>query len=155
VADAAGVWVAYGITGDAVPFSADHVSELDAIRLARTDGQAASARLDAQDPLAGAYFMHPQITGEEGGAVDLVYYAGAADQDPDGSFRRSRAPSPAGGFAPSVVIDAPVVFLQARADPRWVGDYAGLFVQGGELYTAFAVNADGIAHVAFARAAVP
>ncbi len=150
------VRVAYGLTGDTAPYSSGTVPKLNAIVLASsTDGGATiAARADVQDAAAAPYFMHPQIAGEAGGAVDLVYYAGSSADDPAGSFRRSRAASPGSAFAPSVAVGAPIAFLQARDDPRWVGDYAGIFTLGGAAYLGYVVNASGDAHVAFARVAV-
>ena len=81
-----------------------------------------------------------------------MYYAGASGDDPSGSFRRSRAAGPGAPFAPSVQVGAPVAFLSARADPRWVGDYPGVFARGSALYMGYVVNASGEAHVAFAEA---
>jgi hypothetical protein len=150
------VWVAYGLTGDA-PFSSASVQKLDAVVLARSSdgGATVAARAAVQDAAAARYFMHPQLAGAAGGALDLVYYAGASGDDPDGSFRWSHAADPEAGFAPSVAVGAPIVFLQARADPRWVGDYPGVFTRGSDVYMGYAVNASGEAHAAFARATSP
>ncbi len=155
VADAEGVWVAYGLTGDGAPYASGIVQKLDAIVLARSsDGATVASRAEVQDSAAAPYFMHPQLAGEAGGAVDLVYYAGASDDDAAGSFRWSRAADPATGFAPSVEILAPIAFLETRDDPRWVGDYPGVFTRGGEVYLGYVVNASGDAHVAFGKEAV-
>ncbi len=158
VAQGDDVWVAYGITGD-VPFSEGQVQKLDAIVVARSSdgGATVAARDHAEDSAAAPYFMHPQLAGEASGALDLVYYAGASGDDPDGSFRRSRAGTPASGFAPSVAVsaDTPIAFLTARADPRWVGDYPGVTARGSDLFMGYVVNESGDAHVAFAKATLP
>ena len=156
VADDGGVWVAYGLTGDAAPYSSGTVQKLDAMVLARvTAGSATVTRTEVQDRAASPYFMHPQLAGEASGALDLAYYAGASDDDSGGSFRWSHAASPATGFAPSVAVGAPSVFLEDRDDPRWVGDYPGIFTRAGEVYLGYVVNASGDAHVAFSKAAAP
>jgi hypothetical protein len=130
------VWISYSTTS--------------ALRLAHSGdgGLTIASHTDAQDPAAGGQFAHPQIAREAGGAIDLTYYAG------DGTFRRSRAAVPAMGFAPSVVVDAPITLGDARGAPRWLGDYTGIFTRGGALYTSYAVNKTGSSHIAFAKAKV-
>jgi hypothetical protein len=153
VADGEDVWVSYGLTKD--PFGEEESDKSFAVRLAHSgDGGATiDARIDAHDPAAAAFFLHPQMTMEDSGAIDLVYYAGNMDKDLNGAYRWSRAESPAKGFGPSEVIEAPVVFFQDRDKPPWLGDYTGLFWAGDQLYTSYVVNTTGKAHVAFARVA--
>jgi hypothetical protein len=153
VADGDDVWVAYGRTKD-TPYDEAEVQKLDAIVLARSNdgGATIASRASVGDAAVAPYFMHPQIAREPAGALDLVYYTGGSDDDPNGTFRRSRAADPASSFAPSVQVDAPITFLSARADPRWVGDYPGVFALGTDLYMGYVVNASGDAHVAFAKA---
>lgn len=153
------VWVSYGLTHDVTDPKATKADKSYSLQLAHSSdaGQSIDARLEASDPTAGAFFQHPLITREDNGAIDLVYYAGQMDEDPAGSYRRARIVSgePGNAFGPSVVVEAPVTFLQARDDQRWLGDYTGLFWRGGELFTSYVTNASGTAHIAFAKAAAP
>jgi hypothetical protein len=153
------VWVSYGLTHDVTDPKATKADKSYAIQLAHSAdaGQTIDARLEAEDQAAGSFFQHAQITREDSGAIDLVYYAGQMDEDPAGSYRRARIVSgePGNVFGPSVTVEAPVTFLQARDDQRWLGDYTGLFWRGGELYTSYVTNASGTAHIAFAKAATP
>jgi hypothetical protein len=150
------VWVSYGLTMDMVDPSAGNANKLYAIRLAHSgdSGATIDTTMDVHDPLAGKLALHPQIFLEANGALDLTYYAGNFDNDTNGSFRRSRAASPAMGFGPSFVVDAPITFLQSRQTPAWLGDYTGLYARGTELYTSFAVNDTGASRIAFAKATV-
>jgi len=134
-----------------------NANKLYAVRLAHSadGGQSIASRVDAHDPAAAKFFQHPQLAREPGGGLDLSYYAGDFDKDMAGTFRRSRADGPASPFMPSTVVQTPVDFLTARGDPQWLGDYTGIFAQGGELYLSYAVNDSGISHIAFAKAQVP
>ena len=153
------VWIAYGLTHDMTDPKATKADKAYSIQLVHSNdaGQSFDTRLEAADPAAGAFFQHPFIALEDAGVIDVVYYAGQDDLDPAGSYRRARqsATQPGNGFDPSVVVEAPVTFLQARDDQRWLGDYTGLFWRGGELYMSYVTNASGTAHIAFTRATVP
>jgi hypothetical protein len=157
VAEGNEVWVSYGLTQDMIDPEAGSSDKLYAIRVAHSGdgGLTIDSRIDAQDSNAAKFFMHPQLAREEGGGLDLVYYAGNFDEDPNGSYRRSRAASFGGGFAPSVPVEYPLTYLQARGDPRWLGDYTGIFVRAGKLYTTYTVNTSGISSVAFGTAKLP
>ncbi len=128
--------------------------KLDAVVLARsTDGGATvAARASVGDAAAAPYFMHPQIAGEAGGALDLGLLRRRLRRRPERELPPEPRRRSGGPFAPSVAVSAPVAFLSARADPRWVGDYPGVFALGSALYMGYVVNAGGEAHVAFAKA---
>jgi hypothetical protein len=149
------VWVSYGLTMDMIDFTAGNANKLYAIRLAHSSdgGATIDSRADAEDMAAGKLYMHPQLFRELGGAVDLTYYVGNFDMDPNGTFRWSRAAGPSMlAYGPSVVIDTPITFLQSRQTLAWLGDYTGLYARGIEVYMSFAVNAAGTSHIAFAKA---
>jgi hypothetical protein len=156
VADGEQVWVTYGLSLDPMDQMAATSQKLNSVQLAySTDaGQTVASRGEAADLGAAKFFMHPQIAREDGGAIDVVYYVGDLDQDGNGSFRRARAPF-LGGFSPALPVEAPVTFLQARSDQRWLGDYTGIFWRGGQAYTSYVVNTSGTSHVAFAKYATP
>jgi hypothetical protein len=156
VAEKDDVWVSYGLTHDPPDASAGSAPKLFSIQLAHSgDGQSIDTRTEAGDTMAAPFFMHPQIAREDSGAIDVVYYAGQDDEDAAGTFRRSRASIPASGFAPSVAVESPLTFLQARGDQRWLGDYTGIFWRAGELYTSYVTNLSGTAQIAFAKAPSP
>jgi hypothetical protein len=52
-------------------------------------------------------------------------------------------------------VESPLAYLQSRSDPRWLGDYTGLYTRNGKLYTSYVVNTSGTAQVAFAKYLVP
>lgn len=153
------VWISYGLTHDMTDPMALKADKAYSIQLAHSSdaGKSIDARTEAADQVAGSFFEHPLLAREDDGAIDLVYYAGQHDLDAAGSYRRARMVSGAPGntFGPSVAVEAPVTFLQARNDPRWLGDYTGLSWRGGALYTSYVVNTSGASHVAFARVATP
>lgn len=122
VAEGNDVWISYGLSSDSLMEADMTTPKLSAIRLAHSadGGQTVAARLDAHDAAAGTFFMHPQIALEGGGAIDLTYYAGNADMDTAGTFRRSRAATPATGFGPSMVVDQPITSSRNAASwPGW------------------------------------
>ena len=157
VADGDDVWISYGLTKDLEGEGAEESEKSFAVRLAHSGdgGVSIDTRIDAHDPAAGAFFLHPQITREESGAIDLVYYAGDVDKDPNGAYRWSRAESPLQGFGPSEVIESPVVFSQDRDAPPWLGDYTGIVWANHQLYTSYVVNTTGKAQVAFTKVETP
>jgi hypothetical protein len=117
------------------------------------DGATFDDRLAAHDPAAGPLYLHPQLAREDGGALDLVYYAGASDPDAAGTYRRARRPATGGAFGASVPLESPLTFLGALDDERWLGGYPGVAWSAGRLYTAYATNRSGPTHVAFAALA--
>jgi hypothetical protein len=149
------VWVSYGVSQD--PFSEQQSAKLSGVRVAHSGngGHLVDRRSNADDQSAATYSMHPQLTREEGGALDLVYYAGNQAADPSGSFRRVRSTDGGATWAPSEIVKEPIVFVQSRADQRWLGDYTGIAWRDGALYTSFADNAGAQSHVAFARTKLP
>lgn len=112
-------------------------------------------RANAHDAAAAKLFMHPQIARETGGALHLVYYAGQADNDTAGSFRRSSSPDGGHTWQPSAVVRQPVNYLSDRASPQWLGDYVGVAWSGGNLYTTYVDNLPVYSHVAFSKVATP
>jgi hypothetical protein len=120
-----------------------------ALRIARSVDRGASFGAPASvsdQPLA----YHPFLAREAGGALDLVYYAGARDLDTAGSFRRARSADGTTWGASAPVMEG-LTFLTERYGVKWLGDYAGLVESGGVLYTTFTENTRGTSHVAFAR----
>jgi hypothetical protein len=145
------IWVSYGESSD--PIEGDTTQKLTTIRMARsTDlGLSVAQRFDVHDAQAASYFMLPNLALETGDAVHLVTYAGEQDEDPNGMYRRSRIPLEPGPLDPSLLVREPIVFKQSRSDPGWLGDYTGVAVRDGKLYTVFPENTQGFSHVVFYR----
>lgn len=155
VASGEDVWVSYGLSN--VGGGSEESAVLFAVRLARSfdGGQSIGDRINAHDPGAAGFYLHPQLAMEESGAINLAYYAGNFDKDTGGSFRRGRSTDSGQSFGSSLQVGTPIVFLPDRGDPQWLGDYTGLAWRAGSVYMAYTDNASGFAHVAFSRAAVP
>lgn len=156
IAEGEQVWVSYGLSKDPLDQMAGETQKLSSIQLAYSSdgGQSIQWHMEVADTAASPFFMHPQMALEDGLAADFVYYAGTMDQDDNGSFRRSRV-SLGVGITPSSVVEQPVTYLQARGDPRWLGDYVGVHWRAGQLYTSYVVNAIGVAQIAFAKYPAP
>jgi hypothetical protein len=145
------VWVSYGVSTD--QFGTQQSSKLNGIRIAHSSngGHAVDRRTDALDQAASKYAMHPQMVREAGGALDVIYYAGAKVDDPSGSFRRTRSTDGGVTWGPSETIQSPEGFVPSRSDQRWLGDYTGIAFADGALYASWADNTSGTSHIAFAR----
>lgn len=150
------VWVSYGLTPEPATGRSQESARLYAIRLAHSvdGGKSFGLTVSVHDPSAGAFFLLPQLVREPEGALDLSYYAGQFDEDPKGSFRVARTIA-SDSFGPSESLFEPLTFLQSRTDPRWLGDYTGLFARDGKLYASFAINDTGVSHVGAAVRPLP
>jgi hypothetical protein len=156
VADENTVYVSYGVSTDPVSQESQTFQRLQGIRVVRSDdgGETVAARFQVADP-QGKVYLHPQLAREGDGAIDLVYYAGAGDNDPGGSVRLARLAAGDTGFGPSVSIHAPIQYVLARDSELWLGDYTGVIWLGGQLHVAFTDNAGGISHVGYVRVHSP
>lgn len=149
------VWVSYGLSSDA--FSTTRSANLTAIRIGHSGdgGKSFDGHFDAHDEGAGGLYLHPYLIRQLDGALDLVYYAGAADGDTAGSLRRARSIDGGQSFAPSVAIHQPLTYLGARDSARWLGDYLGVAWARSNLYVSFTSNHGTASHVAFYRTGAP
>lgn len=147
------VWVSYGLSND--QFGGADSPKLHTIRIAHSadGGATVDFRANAHDAAAAKLFMHPQLTRDTGGGLHLVYYAGQADKDLMGSFRRSSSTDGGMTWQPSTVVRQPLQYLADRASAQWLGDYVGIAWHNGELYTTYVDNLPQLSHVAFAKAA--
>jgi hypothetical protein len=154
--DGSDVWVSYGLSPD--QFNGSTSAKLDTIRVAHSSdgGKTFADYWDAQDGSAASYFLHPYLVRERStGALDLVYYAGGFEKDPDGSFRWARSTDGGKTWGASTAVATPITYLAARADPKWLGDYVGLAWARDNLYVAYADNHGVLPHIAFYRTAAP
>ena len=143
------MWVEYETS------AAGGTGAASAIAVARSTngGVSFDAPVIVQDTVA-AY--HAQLAIEPGGtAIDLVYYGGTSESDRTASYRHARSTNGGVSFSPSVVIKQPLTFLTNRMSAQWLGDYVGVVVSDGQLFTSFTDNTTPAAHVWFARVALP
>jgi hypothetical protein len=87
--------------------------------------------------------------------LDIVYYAGTDEADPNGSLRRARSVDGGRTFGASSVAAGPLTFTAERASRAWLGDYIGAAWAGDALAIAYADNESGTSHVRFARVPSP
>lgn len=117
-------------------------------------GATLDAHTHVEDPAAGASFMYPVLASEGGRVLDVAYYAGRGDDDPQAQLRRSRSTDGA-TFAPSAFVHAPLTLETDRSVKQWVGDYVGAAAFEGDLLMVFTDNASATPHVAFVRTPAP
>jgi hypothetical protein len=141
------LWVAYGLSVDAVdPAKVDPKDY--ALRVAHSvdGGRTFAAHVDAA---AAKYVLEPTLALEPGGALDLAYYAGKADNDPEASWRFVRSVDGGHSFGAAVVLETPLTLDVHLATSTWIGDYGGLAFAGGRLYSTYVDNASGRSHISF------
>jgi hypothetical protein len=156
VAAGAEVWFVYGLSHDPDSSVTGDDPKLYQLRIAHAQGSGGvDARYTVADANAGAFFLHPQIAREPGGALALTYYTGAANLDVAGSFRRTRSTDGGQTFSASTAVKMPDTLVQTRADSRWPGDYSGLVAQAHLIFMTFIDNTSGKSHVAFTSQLVP
>ncbi|MBI3072872.1 MAG: exo-alpha-sialidase [Deltaproteobacteria bacterium] len=145
------VWVSYGVSRD---WSIDLSPRLSAVELARSSNQGRTfdRRLSLRNADPGIAYMHPQIVADGLGALHVLYYEGHAASLRDGHMRRAEIPAGGDALVEHVALDEGLVMERGREVPNWLGDYFGVAWSRGSLFTAYAQNADGSSHVAFARA---
>ncbi|MFT3772045.1 MAG: sialidase family protein [Minicystis sp.] len=154
-ADGNDVWISYGLSND--QFSGDASPKLHTVRVAHSPdgGSTVDFRVDAHDAAAAKLFMHPALVRATNGTLHLVYYAGQADQDAMGTFRRSSSTDGGHTWQASTVVRQPITYLGDRASPLWLGDYVGSAWSGGDLYMSYVDNAGMYSHIAFTKQAAP
>jgi hypothetical protein len=153
VADGDDVWISYALGSGQVPASS--FQTLDAVRVARSSGGGTSfaPAADAYDPSSGKLFLHPVVARGAGGALDVLYYAGAKDRDASGSLRSRRSRDDGASFGWPALEHDPIVLDLSRQDDAWLGDYLGVCVRGSTLHVAYVDNSSRRAHVSYRRRA--
>jgi hypothetical protein len=151
------LWMTYGTSDEPNETEEAAVSFplLRAIRLAHSAdaGATITTRSDIHDPGAGSLYLHPALLREPDGSLDVTYYAGKKEADGGGTFRYSRMAAGAPTFGAAEPVGPSLVFTGRRDKAIWLGDYTGFAWLSGTLYAAWVANADGAAHVRFARGA--
>jgi hypothetical protein len=124
---------------------------MDNMRLAHSSDRGATFdwRASVHDATAGRLFVFADLALEPDGALDLAYYAGGADEDPMGSFRIARSTDGGRTFAPSQVVQQPLLFTTSRTTLRWIGDYVGIDYGAGRLVGAYGDNSGAADRIAF------
>jgi hypothetical protein len=156
VADGNDVWVSYGVTSQPAAGN-DSTSFLDTIRIAHTGdgGKTIDVRYSVTDAQGGKYTLLPTLSREANGALDLVYYAGSSEMDPKGSYRHSRSTDGGKTWDASVALKSNLFFTGDRGSPKWLGDYTGVAMRNGYLYTSYAENTGAFSHIAFYALVLP
>jgi hypothetical protein len=145
------VWMLYGLTPDVVPMKGMNQST-HSIRVLRSSDNGATfvESMEAQD-LDAELALLPYIDVDAVGDVHVVYHAGAANDDENGSLRHAVSKGGTAFFLGSEIVLSPITFTQSRSDPRWLGDYVGLDHRNETQYAVFVDNTSGQSHIAFWR----
>jgi hypothetical protein len=145
------VWVMYGLASG--PSSATAIPPLDSIQVAHSGDAGMTWTERATITRADTLFLRPEIAREPSGALQVIAYSGSAEGDTNGAVRRWRSSDGGQSFVEQAVVHAPIVFTGERGNTTtlWIGDYSGLAVDQGELFSSYVDNSSGSAHVAFSR----
>ena len=144
------VWVMYGLADGAG--TAESIPSLSQIRVAHSGDAGKTFDRRTTISIAGASFLRPEIVIEPSGAIDVLTYRGARDDDPKGRVERLRSTDQGKTFGTPIVELDPLLFDPSRATPTWIGDYSGLVADGTNIFMSFVTNTSGKGHIAFRKA---
>ena len=154
------LWLYYGLSDEANLGQSGDTSTVEPtmnrIRLAHSsdNGMTIDIRSDVMDTRAGIRAMYPVLAWEGEKTLDLAYYSGNFDLDPNAELRRSRS-TDGMTFAPSAFVASPLTLETSREVPQWVGDYCGAGFYDGTLFLVNTDNSTATPHVAFHRMPAP
>lgn len=131
--------------------TAESIPTLGQIRVAHSSDAGKTFDRRTTIEVSGASFLRPEIVLEAGGAIDVVAYRGAKENDPSGRVERFRSTDGGKTFGPPVVELEPMLFDASRATATWIGDYSGLVAEGTDVFMSYVTNATGKSHIAFKR----
>jgi len=145
------LWVMQGVSS--MRPSRTYEPTLDDIQLTHSGdgGFTLDPTVSAQDPLAGGKYMRAMAVIEADRSISLTYYAGARDDDPAGTVRRSLSTDGGKTFAPSQILYQPITLTTSRAGTDWLGDLLGVADDAHGTFVAFVDNGDGKSHIRFTR----
>jgi hypothetical protein len=151
VVEGARLWITYGLTDQAASLTAaSSTPGLGAVGVARSDdGGKSIASRTTFAPDGWGRMRLPRLVGDAA-LLDLVFYAGGYDDDPQGALMVASSTDLGQTFGAPVVVRNHLRFTPSRSAGRWLGDYAGAARTGRSLSLAYTVNA-GTPHVAFTR----
>jgi len=120
-------------------------------------GQTFGAPVDALDTTTSARAWHSQVALESSGGLDVEYYGGASSGDTHAGLYYVRSTDIGATWSKAMLIRKPMTLLTGwnGVGDKWLGDYLGATTAGGSLYTTFTDNSSGVAHVDFAKLALP
>jgi hypothetical protein len=105
----------------------------------------------AVDPAAGSRYMRAMGAVGPNRELDLVYYAGGAENDTQATVRHSRSTDKGKTFPPSKVLFSPTVLVTDRRSSQAFGDLLGVANDESDTFAAFVDNTSGVARVRLAR----
>jgi hypothetical protein len=150
-----GLWVSYALSNDTPTEQSSAIDHAVRVRQSTDLGASFGDPIDVLLPPRSPLAMLPNMAINEAGDTFIAYYAGSFDEDPRGTFRRSRMLQGTRSFDENVFVHAPLTFRSSREHPGWLGDYTGVVARGDKIYLAFAENSMGSSHIAFHRSFVP
>jgi len=99
----------------------------------------------------GRLYMEPELVVERTGALDVAYYAGARELDPDGAIEWMRSTDAGASWSTPVVLQGGIRFQTSRTTADWLGDYVAVVTDDDFAYFAWTSNETGTARAKFAR----
>jgi hypothetical protein len=121
-------------------------------------GQTFGAPVNALDTGTSQLGYHSTLVLESSGALDVAYFGGKGNGDIAAGVYSVRSTDQGATWGSAMPLRKPVTFYDHRNsgwNDGWLGDYLGVTAVGGSLYTSFTDNSSGVAHVDFAKVALP
>ena len=119
-------------------------------------GQTFGAPVNAMDTATSLLAWHSAVVLEANGHLNVEYYGGASNGDPHGGLYYVHSTDQGATWGTATLIRKPITVLEPSPwTDNWLGDYIGATTARGSLYTTFADNSTGVAHVDFAKVTLP
>jgi hypothetical protein len=144
------VWLLYGVaqTGNAEGTAFVYPQGLAIVHSSNEGGDWQEGVVVVND---GRLYMNPELVVERTGVLDVVYYAGTRDLDPDAAFEWTRSTDAGSSWSTPVVLQRGILFQSSRTTANWLGDYVAVATDDDFAYFAWTANQTGTARATFAR----
>jgi hypothetical protein len=148
------VWLLYGLAGSAASQTTSIVFA-QGLALGHSSDGGATWQKPAIIVSDGRSYLLPELAIERNGALDVAYYAGNRDLDPDATFEWMRSTDAGTTWSSPVVLKRGILFQSRRDLQDWLGDYVAVASDDDYAYFAWTSNDTGQAVAQFARRPLP
>jgi len=150
--DGADVWVTYEVHGS------DPLATAIAVAQSADGGKTFGAAVNAMDTSTSTLGWNATLALDSAGHLAVEYYGGSADGDPNAGVYYVQSTDKGATWGKATLVLRPVKLVDLSGKlpdgtqwtDGWLGWHIGVSTGGGSLFTTFADNSSGVAHVDFA-----